>query len=185
MVKRAKPKKGKNLLLPRLTIVLGILLMIFSVVWKIDRGSLGFQNQPEPVKQFNIESRKPLGIKIAKAKIDLRIEESFITSGNWEVSKNGVSHLNTSGVPGNDSNIVLYGHNKSNILGTLSAVSIGDEILITTRDSVTHRYIVKSVEVVSPSRVDVINPTDKEVLTIYTCTGFLDSKRLVVKAEPV
>jgi len=159
--------------------------MIFSVSWKIDKGSLGFQNQPKPVKEFNVESKKPFGLKIAKAKISLSVEESEINNGNWEVSRDGASHLNTSQVPGNDGNIVIYGHNKSNILGSLNSVKIGDEVVVTTRDNENHIYKVKSIEVVSPSRVDVINPTDKEVLTIYTCTGLLDSKRLVVKAEPV
>ncbi len=159
--------------------------MVFSVVWKIDRGSLGFQNQPKPVKEVSIESKKPFNLKIAKAKISLNVEESGIVNGNWEVSRDGVSHLNTSGVPGNRGNVVIYGHNKSNILGPLETVRIGDEVTITTRDNENHIYKIKSIEVVSPSRVDVINPTEEEVLTIYTCTGFLDSKRLVVKAKPV
>lgn len=185
MVKKAKSKKDKSLLLPRLIIVLGILLMIFSIFWKIDKGSLGFKNQPTPVREVNVESKKPFGLKISKAKISLNVEESQIINGNWEVSRDGVSHLNTSDVPGNDGNIVIYGHNKSNILGSLNSVKIGDEVIITTRDNENHAYRVKSIEVVSPSRVDVINPTENEVLTIYTCTGLLDSKRLVVKAEPV
>ena len=159
--------------------------MIFSIFCKIDQGSLGFKNQPAPVNEINVESKKPFGLKITKANINLNVEESQIVNGNWEVSRDGVSHLNTSSIPGNDGNIVIYGHNKSNILGSLNTVKNGDEIIITTRDNEVHKYVVKSVEVVSPSRVDVINPTEKEVLTIYTCTGLLDSKRLVVKAEPV
>ncbi len=159
--------------------------MIFSIFWKIDQGSLGFKNQPTPIRQLNHDSKKPLSLKITNAKISLNIEESEIVNGNWEVSRHGVSHLNTSSIPGNRGNIVIYGHNKSNILGSLDSVEIGDEIIITTRNNENHKYVVRSIEVVSPSRVDVINPTEIEVLTIYTCTGFLDSKRLVVKAEPV
>lgn len=159
--------------------------MIFSVFWKIDKGSLGFKNQPTPVREISVESRKPFSLKIAKANIDLNIEESKVVNGKWEVSKAGVSHLSISSVPGNDGNIVIYGHNKTKILGSLKSVKAGDEIILTTRGSASYRYIIKTIEVVSPTRVDVINPTEKEVLTIYTCTGLLDSKRLVVKAEPV
>ena len=102
----------------------------------------------------------------------------------WEVSKNGVSHFKNSAFPGGNGNIVIYGHNKKNILGSLDFLQKGDEISLITEGDAEFKYKVRSIETVSPEKVEVINPTNFEILTIYTCTGLFDSKRLVVKADP-
>jgi len=46
------------------------------------------------------------------------------------------------------------------------------------------RYKVSDIKFVSPAQVEVIKPTANERLTLFTCSGFLDSKRLVVTALP-
>ena len=38
---------------------------------------------------------------------------------------------------------------------------------------------------VGPGETGLLKPTDEHVLTMYTCTGILDSKRLVVRAKLV
>jgi len=35
-----------------------------------------------------------------------------------------------------------------------------------------------------PSDTTYLLPTKVEILTLYTCTGFLDSKKLIVRAMP-
>ncbi len=186
MVKKTKSKKDKANLLPRFIMAFGIIFMVVSFSWKLNQSSLGFNEKPEVAyREINLESKKPISLKIAKTNTNLLIEASEIINGNWQVSKNGVSFLNSSAVPGEDGNIVIYGHNKEKILGSLDTLKSGDDIEIITRDNVTHKYIVKKIETVSPTQIEVINPTSSEVLTIYTCTGLFDSKRLVVKAEPV
>ena len=119
-----------------------------------------------------------------KIDLDLKVEESTVKNGKWEVSKNGVSHFKNSAFPGGNGNIVIYGHNKKNILGSLDFLQKGDEISLITEGDAEFKYKVRSIETVSPEKVEVINPTNFEILTIYTCTGLFDSKRLVVKADP-
>jgi sortase (surface protein transpeptidase) len=48
----------------------------------------------------------------------------------------------------------------------------------------TAKYIVSETKRVLPNAVEEVLPTDHEVVTVYTCTGFLDSQRFVVKALP-
>lgn len=42
---------------------------------------------------------------------DLPIVPAQIAGGKWEITKNGVSYLTTSPLPGSEGNSVLYGHN--------------------------------------------------------------------------
>jgi len=44
-------------------------------------------------------------------------------------------------------------------------------------------YEVSDVKEVLPNQTEVIKPTDDERLTLYTCSGFADTKRLIVTAR--
>jgi len=41
---------------------------------------------------------------------------------------------------------------------------------------------VNKITAVYPNQVQIIAPTKNETLTLYTCTGFYDEKRLIVRA---
>ncbi len=45
---------------------------------------------------------------------------------------------------------------------------------------VPNEDLVKTLE----NQTDVLAPSNSEVLTIYTCTGWLDQNRFIVKAVP-
>ena len=46
-------------------------------------------------------------------------------------------------------------------------------------------YTVSEIKEVIPSQIEVIAPTPDETLTLYTCSGFGDSMRLIVIAKRV
>jgi len=48
-----------------------------------------------------------------------------------------------------------------------------------------YKYKVNKITAVYPNQTEVIMPTKNETLTLYTCTGFYDEKRLIVTALPV
>lgn len=52
-------------------------------------------------------------------------------------------------------------------------------------DGTTRTFTIDQTAVISPTQASVVNPTLDTRLTIYTCTGFLDTKRFVVVAKPV
>lgn len=122
-------------------------------------------------------------INITKINLDLEVEETLIKNGVWEISNSKASHLKNSAVPGQDSSIIIYGHNKTKIFGLIRDLKMGDNITLQTTDQKSHQYQVTEIMVVSPKDVQILNEKS-ETLILYTCTGFLDSQRFVVKAEP-
>ncbi len=117
--------------------------------------------------------------------IDLPVEEMQFSSTGWQVSDTAASIASTSARPGETGNIVMYSHNTRNLFGKLSRVKKGDVITLTTQDGKEHGYAVTDRVIVNPDEIDLLRPTQVEVLTLYTCSGFLDSKRLVVQAKPL
>jgi len=167
-------------------LALGLILIGVGVWLKISTPhSLSFDGQINIQNTVKTQTSLPVGIEIPSISVNLPVEESIIQNGLWSVSKTGVSHLASSSVPGNSGNVILYGHNTVDKLGSLSRVKIGDNILVKTQNGTTYTFKIKSIETVEPTDIDKLNEHEGETLTIYTCTGFADLKRLLVKAERV
>lgn len=145
---------------------------------------LSFKTSPSIVADAHLRAAVPTEIVIKNAGINLPITQAAITDGVWQTSDTTATHLNTSARPLEGGNIVVYGHNLRKIFGNLTKVNIGDSLLLNTQDGKQIEYVVEEKSVVSPEDIAQVLPTDHEVLTVYTCTGFLDSKRLVLKAVP-
>jgi LPXTG-site transpeptidase (sortase) family protein len=127
------------------------------------------------------QTATPTHLTIEKL-IDIDVEPFTFTNGKWVVSDKEGSYLLDSARPGENGNIVIYGHNLRRIFGNLPSVKEGNNIALTTSDGVIRHYRVKKTFVVYPNDSRSILPTLTETLTIYTCTGFLDSKRFIVQA---
>lgn len=124
----------------------------------------------------------PETISIPSAKVELPIYPSSIKNGHWETTPNGVSYLATTPLPGHLGNTVLYGHNWRKLLGGLVQVKPGDKIELTLDNGQHLSYTVYFVSVVTPDETHIYQNSLDHRLTIYTCTGLLDSHRLVVTA---
>lgn len=113
------------------------------------------------------------------------IVESGKEHGVWTVSTTRANHVIQSAVPGENGNIVIYGHNLNSIFGYLMNIHVGAIVRIRMSDGSLHTYSVTDTHYVVPSQTELLAPTTHEALTLYTCTGLLDSLRFVVRAEPV
>jgi LPXTG-site transpeptidase (sortase) family protein len=177
------PKKHLQLI-PWILILSGVIIILFStsVYFAYKQNSLKFNSLPVPEEQKS--TNPPTEIEIPSRKINLSVEQAFVEQNHWQISEKGVSHLSLSASPGQGGNIVMYGHNKKNIFGPLVGLKKGTKIVLTTKDGQKHTYLVADTFEADPNQVEILNPTNSEVLTLYTCTGFADSKRFVVKAVP-
>lgn len=161
----------------------GITLVIVASAIKILNGNnLAFKNQTG-VGYLN-EKTIPVIIDIDYLNIHLPIEPALVDNNQWEVSQNGVSYLANSAGVGEPANLVLYAHNKRNRFGSLPWIKIGTEIILTDSNGFKYSYTVNSTRTVKPDETSVIIPHGYEELTLYTCTGLLDSKRFIVTALP-
>jgi LPXTG-site transpeptidase (sortase) family protein len=65
-------------------------------------------------------------------------------------------------------------------LGNLKMARVGMKFEIEKTPSDTKIYRIDKIFEVDPDKFDFINELNEDELVIYTCTGFLDTKRLVV-----
>ncbi len=145
-------------------------------------------SQPQQVAQqqhsaYHTAEHRPLHIHVGKL-VDIEITQQVMIDDQWVVSDKQASHLYTSGYPYEYNNIIIYGHNTGGVFGPLHQVGLDEHIVLRLANGHTRTYQVKEIAVVQPSDVSYLEPTTTEVLTLYTCTGFLDSKRLVLRAIP-
>lgn len=165
--------------------LIGISLFLFGGVWLLyQKTVLSFSGVPQafiPKNPLSITTQ----ITFDNPQLKLKVKEADIQNGIWQTFNAAASHYQFSANPGEGSNIVLYAHNKKELFGPLLWVTPKTKITLTTADGKEHAYQVSSIQTISPDKIDVVMPTNEEVLTLYTCTGFLDRERLIIKANPV
>lgn len=167
----------------RVVFTVGVLFLIFGIYLTWQRTTplrLSFADMPQNSLGANKPARAILSIPTANIK--LPIIPAAINNGKWEDTKLGVSHLISSPVPGAIGNSIIYGHNYPNLLGPLERVKPGDKVNIQLSDSTQKNFTVAFVTIVTPDQTHVLNNSEDSRLTIYTCTGLFDTKRLVVTA---
>lgn len=179
-IRRVKPW----MFLVGLTIGLNLLL-ISGWYLLYSKTVLSFATIPQVTARLELRGSIPTKIEIPSISLSQLIELGSINDkGVWSISPSSATYLDNSARPAEGSNIVVYGHNKNAIFGGLRRVKLQDKITLTTESGKTYEYEVGEIAVVKPTDIVVVLPTDNEVLTVYTCTGFLDSMRLVIKAYP-
>ena len=116
-------------------------------------------------------------------KVDADITSQRLLNGRWVIAENGVSYLEDSGRPGEETPVVLYGHNTREQLGNIRAMVGGEPITLTTEDGAVHRYDVETIQEVDPANTSILKEVSGDRLIMYTCSGFWDSRRWVVVAK--
>lgn len=165
---------------------LGISLILFGCFLVYQRNNpdrIAFAKSDIQINEPVVtEQKNPNRISINSINVDLPIFKSTIKNKKWEVVDNGVSYLEDSVVPGQLGNSILYGHNWTNLLGNLINIKTGDLIVIHYDDGSKNDFILTLIQEVEPSNVSILENTNDKRITLYTCSGFLDSKRFVVVA---
>lgn len=132
--------------------------------------SVAFTSSPKTIENSSLDTPQIIEIPSTGIRLPITILDK---NGDWPISKNSVVHLrNTS---------VFYAHNWPNLLGSLHKVAPHDTVLIHITEKKVRKYKVQSVQSVWPNQNGVLQVNDDQIV-IYTCAGFLDSKRLVVVA---
>jgi sortase A len=115
----------------------------------------------------------------------LGIDAPVVTGDSWEDLKRGIGYRLGTAKPGERGNMVASAHNDiyGEIFRDLVKLQPGDEVRVYT-DETAFRYVVNKVEIVEPTRVEVMGPTDYPILTLITCYPYLlDTHRVVVVAD--
>lgn len=182
-------------------VVVGFLLSKPPSNWKSSKNTTTVQETEksttfaqEPVKIDSSLLREDLTKKIVKTpptrllipdiNMDVSVKEAKVINGYWEVFSDSAGFGLGSAYPQDIGNQVIFAHAKAGLFLPLKEVKVGQKVYVFTKDS-WYTYQVQQIKEVLPSQVEVIAPTKDAVLTLYTCSGFADSKRLIVTAKKV
>jgi sortase A len=106
---------------------------------------------------------------------------------DWEQLKRGVAHHIGSAQPGQNGNMVLAAHNDvyGAIFRDLYKLAPGDEIIVQTNQR-AYTYVVTKIEIVEPTAVEVMSPTNHARATLISCYPYgINTHRIVVLADLV
>ncbi|MBI4067574.1 sortase [Candidatus Gottesmanbacteria bacterium] len=165
--------------------------IILGIIFLLTTGFLIYQRNTPKRLAFDIDSlpttsvsskKSPQVLIIESLGIRLPIIPAKISKSRWEATSEGVSFLSSSSIPGEIGNSILYGHNWPNILGKLTQAKPGQSIEVIFSDNTKKEFLIEFTSIVTPDEIHILDQTKDIRLTLYTCTGFLDSKRFVVTA---
>lgn len=171
-------------------------LRFFGVVSLLIAGFLTVRRYFPATPSFNVSipneqpsetenALSPVRLEIPDLDINLPVFPATITKGTWETTRSGVSFLTSSSAPGTRGNSVFYGHNTPNLLGKLSRVKPGQEVIVVRQDGSRVTYTVQFTAIVTPNQTHILDQTEDERLTMFTCAGLFDQKRFVAVATRV
>lgn len=143
--------------------------------------------QPDPSflrEQTVAVDKLPTRILIPSLNIDLPITPSKVVGGYWEISEKTASFGLGSNLPGEAGNSVIFAHARDGLFLSLRKIKKDAFVYILTNKD-WYSYQVEDTKLVKPTEIEVIAPTGFEILTLYTCSGFADTKRLIVKAKRI
>lgn len=167
----------------KILIASGFLLILFGGHLVIDRYSpKSIEFKDLSVNQVISSNVTPIRIIIPSLNIDNGIYGAKINNGQWETTQKGISYLLSSPVPGGIGNSILYGHNWPSLLGNLTRIKPGEKIEIVMSNGKKKTFVVQFTSIVDPNQTHILSQTSDNRITLYTCTGFLDSKRFVATA---
>lgn len=190
--KKAKPTRGRKVQnkfgLGVALIALGAIFILGSFGLAKKTPSDSFASEPVKVEGFSIgeapQEKIPSRIVIPSVSIDLEVKPARNLNGYWEVFLDEAAWGEGSGLPGEVGNQVIYAHARKSLFLPLKDIEVGERVYVFTNEG-WYAYEVKEIVEVKPTQVEVIAPTQDETLTLYTCSGFSDSRRLIVIAKRV
>lgn len=125
-----------------------------------------------------------LPVSLSLGEIRIAVIPAETKAGQWSVAETAANYLVGSGELGTGrGNVVIYGHNRRGILADLERVQVGEVGEVIDAAGRSYLFVVTDILIVGVNEVEWLKPTDEPVITIYTCTGILDSQRLVVRGK--
>ncbi len=171
-------------------IITGIIcfgISAFFLFQKLNPNRLKFYNYIPETANFDsaYNPGAPKYLIIKDLSINLKVVPAKVVKNKWETTYDGVSYLTSSSLPGNYGNSIFYGHNWKSLLGNLVNAKPGQVLEVITDSGRSEKFVITTIQVVSPNDKSILSPSKDARITLYTCTGFMDNKRLVVTAMKV
>jgi sortase A len=115
----------------------------------------------------------------------LNVDAPVVQGDSWDQLKKGVGQHVGSVDPGQAGNVVLSAHDDvfGELFRNLDRLQPGDQVVLFTAQQ-QYVYVVTGSQIVEPTQVDVMNPTNDPTVTLISCYPYMvDTKRIVVFAK--
>lgn len=188
-----KPRKTAVLYLAIALLTLGALtgftvLGYFFATWQFSRTPIVPTEISHPATEMlpyitHNEHYAPIKINVGDHVSEDILPQTY-ENGVWSIPATAAAHLVTSAYPYEPNNIIIYGHNTWAVFAKLKNVQKADLVKLTLANGSERIYEIIEITEVTPDKIEYLKPTQSETLTIYTCAGWMDSKRLIIRAVP-
>jgi sortase A len=114
----------------------------------------------------------------------IRVDAPVVQGDSWDQLKKGVGQQIGSPNPGSKGNIVLSGHNDvyGEVFRYLDQLQPGDRVILFSNQR-QYTSVVTGTQMVEPTAVEVMAPTQDVRITLISCHPYLiDDHRIVVSA---
>lgn len=151
--------------------------------------------QPEEIKKISIDKRLfEFGLNITKISALLPVVANVDGTNKTAYNKallSGVAHYKGTALPGEGSNIFIFGHSSTwngtgqyaEAFAKLNDLEKGDEVIVYYQNK-EYKYKVTAKEIIAAEDFSYLEPTKKPQLTLMTCWPIGSNlKRLVVVAK--
>ncbi len=140
--------------------------------------------------KFSDNIGEPDRLVIKKINIDIKIDSSVFNNNtnSWDVPYSNVGYISPDDENGAvfNGNMVIFGHNRNDVLAPIRQLSSGDELIVTTTKGLNATYVYRGrSEVVTPENTSVIDNKTAPQLTLLTCDGAWSENRLLMFFDPV
>lgn len=182
--RNTKTRKISNHMIsfPRALIFIGIVLIGLGL---FTHTQLFFKyrmlQREKPVVNMSLQA--PAALSIPSIGINVNVDEGGIVNGEWVLANENALYLPTSGKLGEGFNTIIYAHNTPKLFGKLASIKKGNEIIMRDKSGKHYKYKVFEVENVDPKDLKKLYSTQKNIITLFTCSGWADTSRTVVRAK--
>jgi hypothetical protein len=173
-----KKKKTKNPF-SKIMIAAGCSLLLIGTL--IQLRSAGLQARYDP-DTSTYQAATPIPTAISWQEYITHLTPTLLSQGQWPLSKETGHYLLNSATLHQQGNVIIYGHNTDGVLGWLLDVQPTDQLTLTDQLGTTYHYQIESITDVTADDVSWLQPSEQHILTIYTCSGWFDHYRRVVRA---
>ena len=164
-------------------ITFGILLIAIGAFFLINYQSSSLHLSKASLLLDIISPSFPKRLYIKNSGIDVGVTTGGYKDGKWVLTDNYALYLPQSAHLGEGGNTILYAHNRKGLFGNLKKTSVGDIVVLEDVKGKAYKYSIYSIEYVKPYQIEKINTNAKDTVTLFTCDGWFDQMRLVVKAK--
>ncbi len=141
---------------------------------------------PQAAERVEQQPSSPVRIVINTERV--QVDASIYGGVDWDQLRRGVGHYLGSANPGEKANMVLSAHNDiyGEIFKNIQFLEPGDEIRVQAANSRWYTYVVFDKQIVSPTKVSVLERGSEAIVTLITCHPYrVDNMRMVVFGQLV